>query len=318
MATGRQVLECGESTRHAVAAPKSRWPSSRPRRADTPPEGPFRPSWTPATPPLNPNHTGPRACPTAQSRTAFPSVGALQAIAVTERNGLGDLGGRVTQMVLSRHRGAGHPGTSSPPPSGCSSDWFAITNGASSGGDKGLLGRRRNGGLHLRRRALLRLDRGRPLNAPVVGDGPDARRGRLLAVASDGGIFSFGDARFYGSTGAMRLNRPVIGMAATPTGRGYWLVGFRRGDLHLRRRPVLRFDGCGAPATSRSSAWRRTPDGRGYWLVAADGGIFTFGDARFYGSTGRSGWPSRSSGWSRTGDGRGYCWWAGTGDLHLR
>ncbi|HUC05410.1 MAG TPA: polysaccharide deacetylase family protein, partial [Acidimicrobiales bacterium] len=29
-----------------------------------------------------------------------------------------------------------------------------------------------------------------------------------------------------------------------------------------------------------------TPDGHGYWLVAADGGIFTFGDAGFYGSLG--------------------------------
>ena len=29
-----------------------------------------------------------------------------------------------------------------------------------------------------------------------------------------------------------------------------------------------------------------TPDGKGYWLVAADGGIFAFGDAGFYGSTG--------------------------------
>jgi hypothetical protein len=27
-----------------------------------------------------------------------------------------------------------------------------------------------------------------------------------------------------------------------------------------------------------------TPDGKGYWLVAADGGIFTFGDAGFFGS----------------------------------
>ena len=43
-------------------------------------------------------------------------------------------------------------------------------------------------------------------------------------VASDGGIFSFGDAPFAGSTGAMRLNRPIVGMAATPSGHGYWLV----------------------------------------------------------------------------------------------
>jgi hypothetical protein len=30
----------------------------------------------------------------------------------------------------------------------------------------------------------------------------------------------------------------------------------------------------------------RTPDGRGYWLAAADGGVFAFGDAQFYGSAG--------------------------------
>jgi hypothetical protein len=29
-----------------------------------------------------------------------------------------------------------------------------------------------------------------------------------------------------------------------------------------------------------------TPDGQGYWLVARDGGVFTFGNASFYGSTG--------------------------------
>jgi len=29
-----------------------------------------------------------------------------------------------------------------------------------------------------------------------------------------------------------------------------------------------------------------TPDGGGYWLVASDGGVFSFGDARFHGSTG--------------------------------
>jgi L,D-peptidoglycan transpeptidase YkuD (ErfK/YbiS/YcfS/YnhG family) len=43
-------------------------------------------------------------------------------------------------------------------------------------------------------------------------------------VASDGGIFSFGDAAFYGSTGALHLNAPIVGMAAAPGGGGYWLV----------------------------------------------------------------------------------------------
>ena len=43
-------------------------------------------------------------------------------------------------------------------------------------------------------------------------------------VASDGGIFTYGDAAFYGSTGGMTLNQPIVGMAATPDGKGYWLV----------------------------------------------------------------------------------------------
>jgi hypothetical protein len=43
-------------------------------------------------------------------------------------------------------------------------------------------------------------------------------------VASDGGIFSFGDATFHGSTGSIALNQPIVGMAPTPVGNGYWLV----------------------------------------------------------------------------------------------
>jgi hypothetical protein len=43
-------------------------------------------------------------------------------------------------------------------------------------------------------------------------------------VASDGGIFTFGDAGFFGSTGGVPLVQPIVGMAATPDGAGYWLV----------------------------------------------------------------------------------------------
>jgi hypothetical protein len=36
-------------------------------------------------------------------------------------------------------------------------------------------------------------------------------------------VFSF-NAPFFGSTGAIHLNQPVVGMAAAPTGDGYYLV----------------------------------------------------------------------------------------------
>src|SRR6202034_1213924 len=57
-------------------------------------------------------------------------------------------------------------------------------------------------------------------------------------VASDGGIFAYGDARFYGSTGSIHLNSPVVGMAAGPGGNGYWLVAadggvFNYGSAHF-------------------------------------------------------------------------------------
>jgi hypothetical protein len=48
--------------------------------------------------------------------------------------------------------------------------------------------------------------------------------GGYWLVASDGGIFAFGDAGFFGSTGGQPLNKPVVGMASTPDGKGYWLV----------------------------------------------------------------------------------------------
>jgi hypothetical protein len=43
-------------------------------------------------------------------------------------------------------------------------------------------------------------------------------------VASDGGIFSFGDASFLGSMGGKPLVKPIVGMAKARGGEGYWLV----------------------------------------------------------------------------------------------
>ncbi len=102
-------------------------------------------------------------------------------------------------------------------------------------------------------------------------------------TASDGGVFSFGDARFFGSTGAIRLTRPIVGMAASPSGRGYWLVAsdggvFSFGDARF-------FGSTGALAlVSPIIGLAATSSGKGYWLAAADGGVFSFGDARFLGA----------------------------------
>ena len=44
-------------------------------------------------------------------------------------------------------------------------------------------------------------------------------------VASDGGIFAYGAAEFWGSTGGIRLNAPIMGMAVDDATGGYWMVG---------------------------------------------------------------------------------------------
>ena len=102
-------------------------------------------------------------------------------------------------------------------------------------------------------------------------------------MASDGGIFAFGTARYYGSMGGRPLNAPIVGMAATPTGAGYWLVASDGGIFAFG---TARFSGStGAMHLNRPVVGMApTADGAGYWLVAADGGIFTFGDAGFHGS----------------------------------
>jgi hypothetical protein len=43
-------------------------------------------------------------------------------------------------------------------------------------------------------------------------------------VAADGGVFSYGDAGFFGSAGAEKLNKPITDIVPTPTKKGYWLV----------------------------------------------------------------------------------------------
>jgi hypothetical protein len=44
-------------------------------------------------------------------------------------------------------------------------------------------------------------------------------------VASDGGVFAFGDAHFYGRAATGRSVQTIVGIAPSPYGRGYWLAG---------------------------------------------------------------------------------------------
>jgi hypothetical protein len=125
------------------------------------------------------------------------------------------------------------------------------------------------------------------LNSPIVSMAatPDGRG--YWNVASDGGMFSFGDAAFHGSMGGLPLNKPVVGMAATSNGGGYWEVA-SDGGIFAFGNAAFHGSMGGQPLTQPVVGIAVTPDGGGYWEVASDGGIFAFGDAGFYGSMGAS------------------------------
>ena len=155
---------------------------------------------------------------------------------------------------------------------------------------------------------------GRALSRPIVGIAATPSDQGYWLVASDGGIFTFGNAGFFGSTGAIRLNQPIVGMAPTPDGQGYWLVASDGGIFSLG--DAIFYGSTGAMRLNKPIVGMApTPDGKGYWLVASDGGIFTFGDAGFFGSTGAIRLNQPVVGMAATPDGQGY--WLAAADAGI-
>jgi hypothetical protein len=162
-----------------------------------------------------------------------------------------------------------------------------------------------------------------PLAAPIVDiDITPSGRGYWL-LGADGGVFSFGDAPFLGRAERSRSDAAalsavssgqgyfvthgnfgplafgdaftgsqlgishgddiLVDVASTRSGRGAWLVDFR-GAVYVTTDGMKHYGGTeNLPLQGRITAMTVTPSGDGYWLFAVDGGVFTFGDARFFG-----------------------------------
>lgn len=104
-------------------------------------------------------------------------------------------------------------------------------------------------------------------------------------VTSDGGIFTYNKAPFYGSVPGLNIRvTNIIGMARTPDDKGYWIVGRDGGVFAFGNAPFA--GSLGGQNINNIVGMAPTKDGRGYWLVGSDGGVFSFGTARFYGSMG--------------------------------
>jgi hypothetical protein len=132
---------------------------------------------------------------------------------------------------------------------------------------------------------------------------PGAAQGYWLD-ATDGGIFAF-HRPFYGSTGSIQLNQPMIGMAATHDDGGYWLAAadggvFTFGDaLYFGSLPGENH------RTSKVVSILADPATGGYVLILNDGTVWdfhtpSFGDLPFFGFH-----VSNIVGGAFTSDGRG-------------
>jgi hypothetical protein len=133
---------------------------------------------------------------------------------------------------------------------------------------------------------------------------PVASNEGFWLLGKDGGVFSFGTAKYYGSIGNLGGARQAVSMAADPDGEGYWFVG-PDGGIYAYKAPFWGSTG-NLKLTRPIVGMAPTPSGKGYWLVASDGGMFAFGDAGFFGSTGAIRLNKPIVGMSPTPSGKGY------------
>jgi hypothetical protein len=151
------------------------------------------------------------------------------------------------------------------------------------------------------------------VKSPAGSVGAAAHGNTVWVVYPNGNITGPHYAPGDGTLVGMHLAKPIIGIVATPSGKGYWMFAsdggvFAFGDAHF-------YGSTGgmhlnAPIVSMAS----TPSGHGYWLFGADGGVFTYGDAVYHGSTGSQSLthpvvamlatPSGHGYWLVTSDGR--------------
>ena len=130
--------------------------------------------------------------------------------------------------------------------------------------------------------------------------------GGYFMVASDGGVFAFGDAKFSGSCpGIGGCQGTAVAVMPDATGNGYWVVTaagrvYPFGDAVDYGQP-------GAGGSSITSAVA-TPNGGGYWVLDSAGSVFAYGNAASLGSppAGSSGGLNPASAIFDTSDGGGY------------
>jgi len=120
------------------------------------------------------------------------------------------------------------------------------------------------------------------------------RQGYTVTTAS--GALSYHDSPPRGSLDSSAADGPIVGIASTPAGNGYWLVSATGkvatlgsakfyGQLPAMNRAHPGMPGMPVPPGPSANivGIAATPNGHGYWLTSASGKVYNFGSAKFYG-----------------------------------
>ncbi|HET6794936.1 MAG TPA: hypothetical protein VFH45_10855, partial [Acidimicrobiales bacterium] len=117
-----------------------------------------------------------------------------------------------------------------------------------------------------------------PLSAPLTAAAPTPDGNGYWLAGADGGVFSYGDAGFYGSAAPARPHAPIVAVAPTPDGKGYWLAGADGGVFSYGDAGFYGSAG-GVPVAASTGTILPTAAGDGYWVVMRDVTIRSFGAA---------------------------------------
>jgi hypothetical protein len=113
---------------------------------------------------------------------------------------------------------------------------------------------------------------------------PTEDGGGYWLIASDGGVFAFGDAAFHGSLGSDPPATPIVGVAPSTGGGGYWMLE-ADGTVHAFGDAPSVGPGPHSPAISTAdspmAAMVPDPAGQGFVVVDQTGQAFTFGDVPY-------------------------------------
>ena len=141
-----------------------------------------------------------------------------------------------------------------------------------------------------------------PSRSMVTGAASHPEANGLWRLGANGAVLTHGVYNF-GSASDRYFDKPMVAMASTTSGNGYWLL--RRDGKVFGFGDARRF-GRTEKSKARFVAISAHPKGRGYWLVTSGGRVSTFGRAASYGNATEETENATVIGFAPTTTGKGY------------